>query len=290
MDWRSLPPLTALRAFLAFHEAGNMAAAGQSLNVSHAAISQQIKSLEAHLGVTLLDRRARKTSLTEEGLQLAQAIERGFGEMLRVVEVLTGGEAARPVQISVTPSFAANWLMPRLADFRTKHPEVSLMIDPSAEVKQLEPGGIDVAIRHGDGHWPGLDVKLIVAAPIVLVAAPHLVPKKNDLRPEDLLDLPWLQELGTHECSSWLRKQGVSSDPAFGISSMPGNLMLEALRLGQGIGVAARPLIAPDIQAGRLQVIFEEPEGTGYYMVTRPGVQREPLKTFARWMVRQSGQ
>jgi LysR family glycine cleavage system transcriptional activator len=290
MEWRNLPPLTGLRAFLAFYEAGNMAAAGRILNVSHAAISQQIKALEAHLGLSLLERSGRGTQMTEAGSQLALATQRGFGEIERTVATLTGGEETRPVQISVTPSFAAGWLMPRLVDFRNKHPQISLMIDPSAEVKQLEPGGIDLAIRHGQGHWPGLDVKLLAAAPIVLVAAPQLVPEKATLQLEDLLELPWLQELGTHECSSWLRRQGVMADPAFGISSMPGNLLIEALRSGQGIGVSARTLIESDIQAGRLQVLFEEPEQTGYFMVTRPGVQRPPLKVFSQWLVRQSGQ
>lgn len=290
MNWRALPPLNALRAFLAFHQAGSMAAAGALLNVSHAAISQQIKGLEAHLGLTLLDRRARSTVLNDDGLQLAHALERGFGEVVRVVEALTGGEAQRPLQISTTPSFASNWLMPRLCDFRSKHPEVSLMIDPTAEVKQLEPGGIDVAIRHGNGDWPGLEARLIVPSPIVLVAAPELVPAKPDLQPEDLLDLPWLQELGTHECSTWLRQKGIVQDPAYGISSMPGYLMIEALRAAQGIGVAAKALIETDIEAGRLQVLFEETDKTGYYQVTRPGPQRPPLKSFARWLVRQSGQ
>ncbi|MCG7574983.1 LysR family transcriptional regulator [Phaeobacter sp. CNT1-3] len=294
MGWRSLPPMTALRAFLAFHETGNMSAAGRSLNVSHAAISQQIKALEAELGLTLLDRRGRQTHLTAAGQQLAEATARGFGEMERVVEELTAGDSTRPLQISVTPSFAAAWLMPRLADFRSKHPDVALMIDPSADLKPLEPGGIDVALRYGDGIWPGLAVRLLVPSPVVLVAASDLVPKTPDLQPEDLLGLPWLQELGTHEASKWLRQRGVMSDPALGMSSMPGNLMLEALRLGQGVGVCARALIEPDIQAGRLRVLFEEDESTerakGYHMVTRPGVQRPPLKIFANWLVRQSGQ
>lgn len=290
MDLRALPPLNAMRAFLAFHQAGSMAAAGAMLNVSHAAISQQIKALEAHMGIPLLDRRARSTVLTTSGLELAEALDRGLGDVQRVVESLTGGAAQRPLQISTTPSFASGWLMPRLGDFRARHPEVSLMIDPSAEVKTLSPGGIDIAIRHGRGDWPGHECQLIVPSPVVLVAAPELVADKRDPEPEDLLDLPWLQELGTHECSGWLRRKGITSDPTFGISSMPGNLMIESLRAGQGIGVAARALIEPDITAGRLKVLFEEDSTAGYFAVTRPGVMRPPLKTFLRWLVRQSGQ
>jgi LysR family glycine cleavage system transcriptional activator len=242
----------------------------------------------------LLDRRGRQTHLTAAGLQLAEATARGFGEVERVVEDLTGGAASRPVQISATPSFAAAWLMPRLAEFRSKHPDVALMIDPSAEVKALEPGGIDVALRYGDGHWPGLEARLLVLSPVVLVVAPALVPETPDLQPEDLLTLPWLQELGTHEASKWLRQRGVIGDPALGMSSMPGNLMLEALRSGQGVGVCARALIESDIQAGRLRVLFEEEDAAerpkGYHMVTRPGVKRTSLKVFSNWLVRQSGQ
>ncbi|MBR9652160.1 LysR family transcriptional regulator [Thalassovita aquimarina] len=287
MNLTRLPPLNALRAFAAFHQAGSMAAAGTLLNVSHAAISQQIKALESHLGLPLLDRRPRKPVLTDAGFQLAITLERSLGEIAQMTDALTGAEAERPVQISTTPAFASGWLMPRLADFRQKHPEVSLMIDPTAEVKPLRPGGIDVALRYGVGNWPGLEASLLVESPIVVVAAPELVPKDGPLTPAELARLPWLQELGTHESSDWLRQQGVEEPPASGMTSLPGNLVMEEARAGRGAAVLARAFVEADIAAGRLRVLFQDDRKKGYYIVTRPGVQRPAMRAFTKWLIGQ---
>ncbi|MYM56128.1 LysR family transcriptional regulator [Thalassovita mangrovi] len=284
MNLSRLPPLNALRAFAAFHQAGSMAAAGALLNVSHAAISQQIKSLESHLGLPLLDRKPRKPVLTDAGLQLALTLERSFAEIAQMTDALTGAEADRPLQISATPAFVSGWLMPRLADFRQKFPEVSLMVDPSAEVKPLRPGGIDIALRYGDGNWPGLEVELLVESPIVVVASPELVPQQVPLTPDELARLPWLQELGTHESSDWLRQQGVTERPASGMTTLPGNLMMEEARAGRGAAVLARAFVEPDIAAGRLRVLFQDDRKKGYFLVTRPGVQRPALRAFTKWL------
>src|SRR6056297_1332918 len=112
MDWQTLPPLTALRAFAALAETSSTTEAGVRLNVSHAAISQQVRQLEAHMGVVLVDRSGRQTRLTAQGRDLADALTLGFGAIARAVEALSGADAARPLQISTTPSFAAHWLMP----------------------------------------------------------------------------------------------------------------------------------------------------------------------------------
>ena len=134
MDWSALPPLSALRAFAAYADRGSVAEAGQALNVSHAAISQQIRNLETWLGVSLLDRSGRRMRLTPEGERLAASLAEGFGTILHMTDELTGRDADRPLEISATPGFAATWLMPRLPSFRARHPDVSLTLDPSAAV------------------------------------------------------------------------------------------------------------------------------------------------------------
>lgn len=287
MDWLNMPPLTALRAFSAFAEAGTMVAAGNQLNVSHAAISQQLRGLEERLGVALLDRTGRSPTLTPEGAQLAAALAEGFGAIARVVEELTGRDADRPLQISATPSFASAWLMPRLASFRAAFPQIDLMIDPSAEVKSLGPGGFDVALRYGSGQWAGVDSELLVRSPIVVVAATELVGDRPIDGPADLRDFHWFQELGTNEATEWFARFGVVHDRARGITALPGNLMLEAARQGHGVAITAKVFVEPDIQAGRLRLLFEDGQHKGYYLVTRTGVLRPAVRDFVRWLRRQ---
>jgi LysR family glycine cleavage system transcriptional activator len=288
MDWQALPPLTALRAFSALAETGSTAAAGARLNVSHAAISQQVRQLETHMGVALVDRSGRQTRLTAEGRDLADALALGFGAIARAVEALTGADAARPLQISTTPSFAAHWLMPCLSEFRQAHPQVDLMIDPTPRLVGMEPGGIDIAIRYGTGDWPGLDAELLFRSPIVAVAAPGLVADKRVACPDDLADLPWLQEFGTTESSDWLRRRGVTRERAGGLVQVPGNLLLDGLRNGQGVAVTVREWVRQDITSGRLRLLFEDETEAGYHIVTRPGVLRPPARAFVTWLRRQA--
>ncbi|MBP0481418.1 LysR family transcriptional regulator [Sagittula salina] len=286
MSLSRLPPLSALRAFHAYAEAGNINAAGALLNVSHAAISQQLRALEAHLGIPLLNREGRRMALTPEGETLARALREGFGQITAAVDMLTGAEAERPLQVSTTPTFATAWLMPRLARFRAEHPEIGLMIDPTAALRPLEPGGIDVALRYGDGHWPGLEAELILRSPIAVVATPSLIGDREITNPEALRRYHWLQELGTNEATAWFAQHGLTPDAGLGMTSLPGNLMLEAARQGQGVAILARLLAEPDIAAGRLRVLFTDKETLGYWIVTRPGIARPPLKAFLRWMRR----
>ncbi len=288
MKWTQLPPLSTLRAFAAFAEHGNLSAAGAALNVSHAAISQQLRALETHTAVALLDRSGRRLRLTPEGAELAQALLSGFETMERVLDGLTEREALRPLDISTTPSFASGWLMPRLARFRALHPDIHLRLDPTAELRPLEPGGTDIALRYGDGNWPGYDSSLIVASPIVVVAARSLVGDLAITDPADLTRYPWLQELGTNEATDWLAKRGLGPDKGVGLTALPGHLLLEAARQGQGVTSAARVFVESDIAAGRLRVLFQDPEVKGYHAVTRPGIPRPPLKAFLTWIRREA--
>lgn len=288
MNWATLPPLSALRAFAAYAETGSVTRAGQLLNVSHAAISQQMRSLETHLGVALLDRSARALSLTPEGLQLADALTEGFGRISQVIEALTGADADRPLQVATTPSFAAHWLMPRLASFRVAHPGIDIMINPSPKRTNPAPGGIDVALRFGMGHWPGLDAELLVQSPVVVVAAPSLIGDLTPESPEDLLDFPWLQELGTSESTLWLAGRSVTGLRTKGVIHVPGNLVLDGARNGQGIAISTRVSVEEDLRAGRLRLLFEETEENGYHIVTAPGVMRPPLRDFVTWLRREA--
>ncbi len=289
MDWLKMPPLASLKAFFAFAEAGNVVKAGDSLNVSHAAISQQLRALEKHLGVALLDRSGKSMTLTAEGEKLARALHLGFGAIGTAVSDLMHATEERPVHISLTASFAASWLMPRLPAFQAEHPDIHLALDPSPNLVEMRPGGVDVAIRYGAGDWTGVNVELLLQSPIVIIAAPSLLGDKTTMTPDELSQLPWLEEFGTTEATSWLSRHGVEHGPRAGRIALPGNLLLEGVRAGQGVTVTARHFVEQDIDAGRLIELFCDPGKRGYHIVTGDAVLRPSVKTFVGWLKRQAG-
>jgi LysR family transcriptional regulator, glycine cleavage system transcriptional activator len=289
MSLRSLPPLAQLRAFAALTETGSMSGAGDLLNVSHAAISQQVRALEAHLGLQLTAREGRGLALTPDGAGLGQVLTDSFGAIAHEVEYLTGADAERPLQITTTPMFAAGWLMPRIGSFRQAHPDIDLMLNPTAARVALEPGGIDLGIRFGTGTWPGLEAELLFHTDFVIAAARSLIGARNVGRPDDLLEFPWLQEIGTTETNDWLRARGVTAGRVKSLTQMPGNLLLDGLRSGQGIVAVTRAFIEADLARGDVAVLFEDEErGYGYFLLHRPGVLRPAAKAFANWLRREA--
>lgn len=287
IEWARLPPLSALRGFCAFVQTGSVVAAGRALNVSHAAISQQLRSLEAHLGTPLFDRTSRALELTAEGRDLARALEDGFGRIATGIETVMQADAQRPLNVACTPTFGSAWLMPRLAAFQAEHPGIDMIVTPSPALTDPSPGAIDVAIRFGTGNWPGLESEPLMASPLVVVGAPSLFKGRTPESPGDLIRYPWLEELGTTESTSWLASKGLAGQRVLSRTEVPGNLMLDGARNGQGIAVSTRIAVAEDLAAGRLVAVFEDRLDAGYHLVTRPGVHRAPLKAFLQWIRRQ---
>jgi LysR family transcriptional regulator, glycine cleavage system transcriptional activator len=285
--WQDMPPLAALRAFSAFAQSGSVVQAGAALNVSHAAISQQLRGLERHMGLALLDRTGRAMALTDDGTRLANALELGFGAIAATVQELTGADEERPLHVSLTPTFASSWLMPRLTGFQTLYPDINLMLDPSSTLVSLDPGGIDLAIRYGHGDWPGLTCEPLLISPMVIIAAPSLIAGRVIRTPADLASMTWLEELGTTEASNWLQSRGVEQGRVKRRIQVPGNLLLDGARDGQGVTVVVRDFAEPDLKAGRLVELFSEDSDNGYHIVTRPGVLRPVAKTFVQWLRRQ---
>lgn len=283
MDWRHLPPLSALRAFAAFADSDSLDQAGASIGVTHAAISQQIRTLEAHLGLALVDRTGRRLAMTADGQRLAAALSEGFGLIGAIIGQLTRADTARPLRLTTTPAFAGGWLLPRLPDFRARHPGIDLTIDAASEVRRLGEDA-DIALRFGNGDWPGTRSELLLRTPVVVIAAPQLVPPGAPDGFDDLAALPWLQELGTNEASAFLEERGVARRAGAGLLSLPGNLMLDAARNGQGVAVIARAFVEADIRAGRLRALHEDNEREGYFLVTAPGPRRTAVQLFHDWI------
>ena len=161
------------------------------------------------------------------------------------------------------------------------------MLDPTADVAALGPNKIDLAIRYGTGNWTGLQSEVLFTSPMVLVAAPSLVGERSTPDLAVLAQLPWLEEMGRAEADSWLGQQGVLGVKR-GVTVVPGNLLLDGARDGQGVIATLRTFVEADIEAGRLrELIREDAPNRGYHIVTRPGVMRPLLKSFLSFLRRE---
>lgn len=284
MDWLKLPPLNSLRALAAVAETGSYARAAALLNVTQAAVSQQVRNLEGRLQTPLVVRVGRGIQLTQEGASLAQDLGMGFATIGRGVDRLTESSLERPVQVTMPPAFAVEWLMPKMPEFQHKHRDITLMLNPTADVVELKPGGMDVAIRYRDKRRAVSDAKPLLISDMVVIGHPQLVEDRDLSDPASLVDIPWLQELGTNEAAEWLTFHGVIPDNPLSVHHMPGNLIMDAVRRGDGITYTARAFFRDDLKSGRLMELFSEKEFGIYHVETRAGLLRPTVQTFLNWL------
>ncbi len=285
MDWLRLPPLNSLRAFSAVAETGSYTLAASKLNVTHAAVSQQVKLLEGRVGVPLVTRQGRGIVLTEEGRRLARDLDMGFSMIERGIERLESDSAAQPVQVTMSPAFAVEWLMPKLVEFQQNHPDITLLLNPTSAVVDLKLGGSDVAIRYRDKRRPVADVSTVLVSDMVIVGTQELVDGRRLDTPGSLIDMPWLQELGTNEVADWLRYRGIVPDRPLNITQMPGNLIMNAVRRGDGLTYTARAFFREDIASGQIVELFSEPLFGVYYVETRCEPLRPAMRAFIAWLL-----
>lgn len=285
MNWRDIPTLAALKGFEAAARAGSFSAAARELNVTHAAIAQHVRAVEAHLGMSLLNREGRKMVLTEAGAQLAADLHDGFSTIIDGVTRLSEDAQARPLSISVTPNFAEYWLMPRLHHFWELHPEITVSVTASNDLVDLKRDGYDLVIRYGTGDFPGLDAQFLVAGDYVVVATPELLAGRSACSIADLCDLTWLFSPHLPVYKRWAGENGLDLEGTNirDVSSM--SMITAAVRAGGGVSVVIRAMVESDIAAGRL-VVVQEAENTdlGYYIVTQQGPLPDKVRLFQRWL------
>jgi LysR family glycine cleavage system transcriptional activator len=285
VEWRSFPSLTSLRAFEAAARLQGFSLAARELNVTHAAIAQQVRGLEEFLGKELVFREGRGLALTSDGARLAQGLAEGFRTIGTALEEIKATQPGAPVRVTLTPAFAAQWLMPRLKSFWSAHPDVPISLHPEKRVIDLRRENIDLGIRFGNGIWPGLDVEFLTAAQYVIVAAPSLLLGNDQLTTAELSAMPWVIEQDWPEALTWLRSFGLKPD-AMNISYIPTEeLALSAARQGYGLHVEAAALVEQDVENGTLRVVGTiKDDSLAYYLVSRPGPKRPELKTFMKWL------
>ena len=289
IDWRSLPSLTALRAFAATAEARSFSQAARVLNVTHAAVAQQVRALEDELGHALVRRDGRGVSLTTEGEQFSVSLGEGFAAIQRGVQDLRAGAADRPVRVTLTTSFAAQWLMPRLKDFWAKHPEIGLSLHPEPRLVDLHHEGMDLAIRYGNGDWPGVQATYLAPARLVIAGAPSLLGDSRTLTPDEMRGMDWVLARNWPEQDSYLRRLGLEPQDLSRTDVSGEDLAIAAARQGLGLVVESEALIAAEVQDGRLRVVHDSHENLpAYFVVTLPGPQRAAARAFLKWLISQA--
>ena len=285
MDWHVFPSLTSLRAFAAAAEHRNLTRAAEALNVTHSAVSQQIRGLEQHLGTRLITRTRHGISLTWQGEFLSAGLLEAFATMASLTESVSSAEAVRPLVVSATPMFSSAFLMPRLSTFIAEFPQIELRIDSTIQAVDLKPGGIDMAIRYGTGRWPGLVSQMLLPGCLTVVASSELIGNRVLKHPDELLEFTLLQEHASVEFDLWLEKVGIPPDAERRVVRMPGNMLLDGIRRGDGIGATVPAFIADDLKSGQLVALFDDPiPQIGYYLVMLPGPVRPATRLFMQWL------
>lgn len=289
MDWRALPSLNALRAFCVVADCGSYTRAGSVLNVTHAAVKQQVKALESHLGLPLVVRSGRKLALTAEGKRLASELEPAFHQIGRGLEAMMQASRRQPLRVTMSPVFAVKWLMPRLSDFQTRHPDVTLLLNPSGRMLDLEKDDMDIALRYARRETLPSAAQFLVSLDLAVVGTPELLAAQPVGHPADLQALPWLEELGTSEVDTWFEQQGVNPDRPLAITQMPGNLIMEAVKRSDGVTYTACQWVEEDLREKRLRALFVEPQVGGFYIHCRAGEPRPAARRFIAWLEEQAG-
>jgi len=278
--------LNGLRAVETVARTGSLQRAADELGVSASAVSQQIGRTEKQLGRPVFQRTPAGLVPTEFGAQFTARLSAGFGELVRAVALARQEELCTLV-ISVAPAFASRWLVPRISRFFALHPEILLRIDASARLADLDRSDVDVAIRLGEGRWPGVRAELLLAQEIFPVCAPSIARQLSTV--DDLARVAVLTDAGSMiSWERWFEGAGVAPvKPKPGATFTDPTLCLEATIAGQGVMLAWQLLAADALADGRLVTPFgvTAASGLGYYLVTpASGATSRKVAAFGRWV------
>ncbi len=254
---RHLPPLNALRAFEAAARHLSFTNAAEELNVTPAAVSHQVKALEAHLGRGLFRRLNNALELTPEGRQYAPLLSEGFDKLAAAGDSLKDANRRQTLTVSVVTSVATKWLAPRLSRFYQSHPKFDIRVDATDRDVNLAHGEIDLSILYGPGPFQGLQHETLFVDQVFPVCSPgfaRTLKKVTDLRKATLLHIDWAERHGSSpDWSAWLAAAEATAvdatrGPRFTLSSMA----MDAAIAGEGVALGQNLFASGDIAAGRL--------------------------------------
>jgi LysR family glycine cleavage system transcriptional activator len=272
-----LPPLNALRAFVVAARHLSFVKAGEELHVTPAAVGQQVRLLEDHLGCALFRRTSRSLLLTDEGQACLPGLAEGFERLAAALREIDAVRDSGSLSVSVAPSFAAKWLLRRIDRFQRAHPDIDVRISAAIQLVDFDSEDVDCAIRYGPGTYPGLVSEKLLSESVVPVAAPALVRTMGQpATPADLAGWTLLHDDSPDRDAScpdwpmWLKAAGAGTvDASRGPRFDQSSLVLEAALLGRGVALAKARLAEADLAAGRLVRLFDlsHPLSFAYHLV-----------------------
>lgn len=302
MGMRSIAHLNALRAFEASARHQSFSLAAQELNVTPAAVGQLVRTLEDWLGSPLFVRstsgRARLVT-TEVAEQALPDIRAGLERLAVGLERLRSGSAGGVLTVTVSPAFAAKWLLPRIERFQAAWPETDLRLDTSLKPVDFVAQRIDVGVRYGRGQWPGLAAEKLMDEEVYPVCAPALLATATLQAPGDLRGQVLIHDqsvdtsTGFASWQAWLRHAGVQGVPTDrGLRINNSAAVLQAAVDGQGVALARSVMAHDDLAAGRLVRLFPQvrlESALAYYVVYRPECIAQPkVAAFRDWLLREA--
>jgi LysR family glycine cleavage system transcriptional activator len=295
-----LPPLNSLRAFVVAARHMSFSKASTELHVTPAAISQQIRQLEEQLDCELFLRSGRALVLTEEGHACLPGLTEAFEKIVEALERIDATQETGSLTVSVAPSFAAKWLVPRLENFREVHPEIDVQIGASMHLVDFASEEVDCAIRYGAGDYGDLFAERILQETVFPVCSPLL--QHNGAQPRHPGDLGRFtllhddspdQDPSCPDWGMWLKAAGVNGvEVGRGLRFNQSSLVLEAAIAGQGVALAKGQLAAEDLRTGRLVRPFNVTQKLdfAYYLVCpQRKTSLAKVDAFRRWLHGQAG-
>lgn len=285
-----LPSLNALRAFEAAARHLSFTKAAEELHVTQGAISHQVKALEAQLGFKLFLRRHQGLVLTEAGQDSQQFVREAFDRLVTGFDSLYAKDNAGILTVSVSPNFAAKWLISRIGKFTEAFPDIDLRISAAPHHVDFAREDVDMALRHGEGNWPGLHAVCLMAEMLFPVCSPRLMEGPRPLsQPQNLRHHPLLHLDTRQDWSKWFDAAGIQGfDFSKGAVLNQTSLTLDAAAGGHGVALGRSALAAQDLLAGRLVRPFGPslPVTYAYYIVCPEATANQPkIKAFRNWLI-----
>lgn len=285
-------PLHTLPTFLAVARRGNLRAAAESLHLTHSAVSQQIQLLEQQTGLVLFDRPGRRIVLNATGQALLRGVEPALGLLdaaLREAQAQALG-GPQVLRLTVLPSLAQTWLLPRMARWQAAHPQLVIDLHSSQHVEALGQGRFHAALRQGAGNWRGLVSRALTASPRVVVAAPALARRLAGRGTLAIAEEPLLGSVA--QWQAWFARQQLAPRITPVAAFNDAGLMLQAAEQGLGLALARQLLAADALLAGRLvqlsPVVLPDATPDGWWLVAPPETaDTPPLQALHAWLVQE---